>query len=374
MTGTDPRPGTDGDREAAVFERIEAFRRRAPRLLDDVVTLAHGAGGKASAALLDACSCPPSPTTRSAPRPTPPSWRCRAASGWRSAPTRTSCTRCASRGGSVGHLAVHGTVNDLAMMGARPQALSAAFVLEEGFPIEALREIVADMAEAAAAAGVEIVTGDTKVVDRGAADGLYISTSGVGLVPAGRDLRPARVRRGRRRARVGHDRRPRHGRDAGPGRPGPRRRHRVRHRAAQRAGRGAAGRRAGDAVAARRHPGRRRARCATSWPAPPSWPSCSTRRRCPCGPRWRPPASCSGSTRSTSPTRASSWRSCRRRETDAALDALRAQPLGPRRRAHRRVRPEPARHRRAADPDRQHPDRRHAGRRPPAPHLLRPST
>src|SRR5678815_4989878 len=82
----------------------------------------------------------------------------------------------------------HGTVNDLAMMGAAPLALSAAFVLEEGFPIETLRGIVADMAEAAAAAGVAIVTGDTKVVDRGAADGMYISTAGVGVIPAGRDL------------------------------------------------------------------------------------------------------------------------------------------------------------------------------------------
>jgi len=96
-------------------------------------------------------------------------------------------------GGSVGHLAVHGTVNDLAMMGARPLALSAAFVLEEGFSIHALREITADMAEAAAAAGVSIVTGDTKVVDRGAADGMYISTAGVGLIPAGRVLSADKV-------------------------------------------------------------------------------------------------------------------------------------------------------------------------------------
>jgi len=88
---------------------------------------------------------------------------------------------------------VHGTVNDLAMMGASPLALSAAFVLEEGFPMDSLRAIVADMAEAAAAAGVPIVTGDTKVVDRGAADGMYISTSGVGVIPAGRELSAAKV-------------------------------------------------------------------------------------------------------------------------------------------------------------------------------------
>ena len=93
-------------------------------------------------------------------------------------------------GGSIGHLAVHGTVNDLAVQGARPAWLSAAFVIEEGFPVAELREIVADMAEAARAAGVQIVTGDTKVVGRGAADGLFITTAGVGVIPSERDARP----------------------------------------------------------------------------------------------------------------------------------------------------------------------------------------
>ena len=93
-------------------------------------------------------------------------------------------------GGSIGDLAVHGTVNDLAVSGARPQWLSAAFVIEEGFPIAELREIVADMSEAAARAGVQIVTGDTKVVGKGAADGMYISTAGVGVIPEGRRLSP----------------------------------------------------------------------------------------------------------------------------------------------------------------------------------------
>ena len=101
-------------------------------------------------------------------------------------------------GGSIGHLAIHGTVNDLAMMGARPQWLSAAFVLEEGFPVDELRAIVDDMAAAAAAAGITIVTGDTKVVNSGAADGLYITTTGVGVVPAGRATDPARVTPGDR--------------------------------------------------------------------------------------------------------------------------------------------------------------------------------
>jgi hydrogenase expression/formation protein HypE len=89
------------------------------------------------------------------------------------------------RGGDIGSLAVHGTVNDLAMGGARPLALSAAFILEEGFPIADLRRITESMARAAAEAGVSIVTGDTKVVERGSGDGVYINTAGIGLVAEG---------------------------------------------------------------------------------------------------------------------------------------------------------------------------------------------
>ena len=99
-------------------------------------------------------------------------------------------------GGSIGHLAVHGTVNDVAMIGARPLWLTAAFVIEEGFAIAELRDIVADMAVAARSAGVTIVAGDTKVVDRGAADGLYITTAGVGVLPDGRHVGPDLVQPG----------------------------------------------------------------------------------------------------------------------------------------------------------------------------------
>jgi hydrogenase expression/formation protein HypE len=183
-------------REAVVFDRIEAFRRRRPRLHDDVITLAHGAGGKASAALLDAVFLPAFADDTTAAQTdaallTLPS-------GERLAFSTDSYVVKPLRfpGGSAGYLAVHGTVNDLAMMGARPLALAAAFVLEEGFPVAELREIVADMAEAAAAAGVRIVTGDTKVVDRGAADGMYISTAGVGVIPAGRELSAGNVKEG----------------------------------------------------------------------------------------------------------------------------------------------------------------------------------
>jgi hydrogenase expression/formation protein HypE len=85
-------------------------------------------------------------------------------------------------GGDIGSLAVHGTVNDLSVCGGKPLVMSAGFILEEGFPMEDLRRITRSMAEAAKKAGVPIVTGDTKVVARGAADGLFINTSGIGLI------------------------------------------------------------------------------------------------------------------------------------------------------------------------------------------------
>lgn len=84
-------------------------------------------------------------------------------------------------GGDIGSLAVHGTVNDVAMMGARPVALSLAYIVEEGLPLEELRLVTASVARAARACGVPVVTGDTKVVGRGAADGLYLTTTGVGV-------------------------------------------------------------------------------------------------------------------------------------------------------------------------------------------------
>jgi hydrogenase expression/formation protein HypE len=101
-------------------------------------------------------------------------------------------------GGDIGSLAVHGTVNDLAMGGARPLFLSAGFILEEGFSTDALRRIAASMAEAAAAAGVAIVTGDTKVVERGKGDGLFINTTGIGIVPDGVHLSASQARPGDR--------------------------------------------------------------------------------------------------------------------------------------------------------------------------------
>jgi len=190
------RPQSGREREAAVLERIETFRRRRPRFTDEIITLAHGAGGKASAGLIDAVFAEAFSNDLLAPLA---DGACLALpSGERLIFSTDSFVVKPLRfpGGSIGHLAVHGTVNDVAVMGARPLALSAAFVLEEGFPVAELRRIVADMAAAGAAAGVQIVTGDTKVVNRGAADGLYITTAGIGLMPAGRCLGPELVQAG----------------------------------------------------------------------------------------------------------------------------------------------------------------------------------
>lgn len=101
-------------------------------------------------------------------------------------------------GGDIGSLAVHGTVNDLCMCGAEPLALTAGFILEEGFPLSDLERIVSSMGRAATEAGVVIVTGDTKVVDRGKGDGLYINTSGIGRVRPGVNISPRRAQVGDR--------------------------------------------------------------------------------------------------------------------------------------------------------------------------------
>jgi hydrogenase expression/formation protein HypE len=99
-------------------------------------------------------------------------------------------------GGDIGSLAVHGTINDVAMSGARPLYLSAGFILEEGFPLADLERVVASMGRAATAAGVPVVTGDTKVVERGKCDRVFITTTGVGVVPEGVEISGDRARPG----------------------------------------------------------------------------------------------------------------------------------------------------------------------------------
>ena len=180
------------DSEAQVLERIESFRRRRPRLIDDTVTLAHGAGGKASAALVDAVfveafgNATLDEMGDGAVLPVPAGRVAFSTDSYVVNPIFFP-------GGSIGDLAVNGTVNDLAVSGATPAWLSAAFVIEEGLPVETLKRIAADMRAAADAAGVLIVTGDTKVVPKGAADKVFITTAGIGLIPDGRVLGPQHV-------------------------------------------------------------------------------------------------------------------------------------------------------------------------------------
>lgn len=99
-------------------------------------------------------------------------------------------------GGDIGALSVYGTVNDLAMCGAQARWLSAGFIIEEGFPMETLWRVVLSMAEASGKTGISIVTGDTKVVDKGKGDGIYINTSGIGVIPRGIEISPSRIREG----------------------------------------------------------------------------------------------------------------------------------------------------------------------------------
>jgi hydrogenase expression/formation protein HypE len=100
------------------------------------------------------------------------------------------------RGGDIGKLAVCGTVNDLSMSGARPMYLSLAFIIEEGLPVSDLKKILASIGQTAGEAGVKIVTGDTKVVERGSADKIFINTAGVGMIPAGVSISAANARPG----------------------------------------------------------------------------------------------------------------------------------------------------------------------------------
>jgi len=172
-------------------------RRRFPKLRDEVVTLAHGSGGKATRALVEGLFVEELGNPLLAPLADAALLD---VNGSRLALTTDSYVvkPIFFPGGDIGELAVNGTVNDLAVSGARPLALSAGFVLEEGFPVSELRRIAASMARAAAEAGVSVATGDTKVVERGKADGLYVNTTGLGLVADGIVLGPERVRPGDR--------------------------------------------------------------------------------------------------------------------------------------------------------------------------------
>jgi hydrogenase expression/formation protein HypE len=183
-----------------VLAAIERRRRRPHvKLMDEHVTLSHGAGGRSSRAMTEALFLP---ELRNAALEQLGDAGVvgMGVNGGRLAITTDSFVvkPLFFPGGDIGELAINGTVNDLAMVGARPLALSAGFIIEEGFPTNELQRIAASMGRAATAAGVVVAAGDTKVVERGKADGVYVNTTGVGLVQDGVALGPDEVRPGDR--------------------------------------------------------------------------------------------------------------------------------------------------------------------------------
>jgi hydrogenase expression/formation protein HypE len=182
-------------KEQQVLQRIEVARQRKPRIKEERITLAHGAGGKATHTLIDALFLE---AFRNPVLEAMEDQAVVSVGGARLAFTTDSyvVSPLFFPGGDIGDLAVNGTVNDLAMSGARPLYLSCGFILEEGFPVADLQRIAASMATAAAAAKVAIVTGDTKVVQKGKADGCYINTAGVGVLERPVELGAHRCRPG----------------------------------------------------------------------------------------------------------------------------------------------------------------------------------
>ncbi len=162
----------------------------------DTITLAHGGGGTLTAALIHDIFLPAFGTAGAAPHDA----TLFNLGGRRAAFTTDSYVvqPLFFPGGDIGTLAVNGTVNDLLMAGAKPVALTAGFILEEGLPLETLRRVAASMRAAAETAGVAIVAGDTKVIGRANGDGLYVNTSGVGEIVAPEPLAPERIRPGDR--------------------------------------------------------------------------------------------------------------------------------------------------------------------------------
>jgi hydrogenase expression/formation protein HypE len=198
MSELDSRPaaGTDHpSREQQVLDRIDRARRRKARIREERITMAHGAGGKATHTLVEAVFLE---AFRNPALERLEDQAVFPAAGGRLALTTDSyvVSPLFFPGGDIGELAVNGTVNDIAMSGARPLHLSAGFIIEEGFPVADLQRIAASMAAAASAAGVSIVTGDTKVVQRGKADGCYINTAGVGVLERDLTLGADQVRPG----------------------------------------------------------------------------------------------------------------------------------------------------------------------------------
>jgi hydrogenase expression/formation protein HypE len=183
------------EREQRVLDALEQNRRKPPKFTAPRIDMSHGAGGKATHKLIEGLLLPALDNPALAPLGDAamlPFGDSRVAISTDSYVVRP----LVFPGGSIGELAVNGTVNDLAVSGVTPLALSAALIVEEGLKTEALTHEIEAMAAATRNAGVSIVTGDTKVVERGKADGLYITTTGIGFADPALDLSSAAVRPG----------------------------------------------------------------------------------------------------------------------------------------------------------------------------------
>ena len=185
-------------REQRVLEIIETARAKRARFRERQITLAHGAGGKASQTLIEGLFVPAFAGGEEAPLTAMADAGAVSADGTSVAMTTDSFVVKPLRfpGGSIGELAVNGTVNDLAVSGARPLALTVSMILEEGLDSDVLRAEVQALADAAEQAEVAIVAGDTKVVERGAADQMYICTTGLGLTDVRATVAPQLVHPG----------------------------------------------------------------------------------------------------------------------------------------------------------------------------------
>jgi len=188
---------------STLFERIERARRRKTQFRDTHITLAHGSGGKAMHDLIQSVFVETLRNPLLERLEDQAVFTVHNDRGLTNTPTRLAFSTDSFvvdplffPGGDIGSLAVNGTVNDLAMSGALPLYLSASFIIEEGFSIDELRRVVASMAVAADAAGVAVVTGDTKVVQKGSADKLFINTAGVGILEKNTRISAAAARPG----------------------------------------------------------------------------------------------------------------------------------------------------------------------------------
>jgi hydrogenase expression/formation protein HypE len=183
------------ERERRVLDTLEENRRRPPKFTASRIDMSHGAGGKATHKLIEGLLLPAfenpalAPLSDAAMIPFGEAHLALTTDSFVVRPLRFP-------GGSIGELAVNGTVNDLAVSGATPLGLSAALIIEEGLDTEVLRQEVEAMAGSAEAAGISIATGDTKVVERGKGDGLYVVTTGVGVADPEANLSSASVRPG----------------------------------------------------------------------------------------------------------------------------------------------------------------------------------